>query len=163
MLPEVLKATEVSATLEAWAPGVVSGGTCEHGETTLWVQAASIVAVCRQLKEKLDFVRLAGLSAIDRFPQEPRFEVFYLLHSISRNERLRLKVALAGDDPEVDSVTGVWSGANWYERETFDLFGVRFRGHPNLCRIMLPDDWEGHPLRRDFPIHGHKYSYQDEA
>jgi NADH:ubiquinone oxidoreductase subunit C len=86
----------------------------------------------------------------------------YLLHSIARNIRLKIKVALPGADPVVPSVTPVWEGANWYEREAFDLFGVRFEGHPNLQRILLPENWEGHPLRRDFPVHGHKYSYQDE-
>jgi NADH-quinone oxidoreductase subunit C len=76
------------------------------------------------------------------------------LHSPERNERLRLKCRLPGSDPEIDSVTGVWRGANWYERETFDLFGVRFRNHPDLRRIMLPEDWEGHPLRKDYPVTG---------
>jgi NADH-quinone oxidoreductase subunit C len=94
---------------------------------------------------------------------EPRFEVIYLLHSMERrSERLRLKCRLHGDNPEIDSITGVWAGANWYERETFDLFGIVFRNHPNLTRIMMPDEWIGHPLRKDFPVHGHRYSYQDE-
>jgi NADH-quinone oxidoreductase subunit C len=93
---------------------------------------------------------------------EPRFEVVYLLHSVSRNERIKLKVALPGEGPEVESVCGVYAGANWYEREAYDLFGVVFRNHPDLRRIMMPDNWKGHPLRRDFPVHGHKYSYQQD-
>ena len=79
------------------------------------------------------------------------------------NERLRLKCRVSGDAAEIDSVYPVWRAANWYEREVFDLFGIRFRNHPNLTRIMMPDDWEGHPLRKDFPVHGHKYSYKDES
>jgi NADH-quinone oxidoreductase subunit C len=73
---------------------------------------------------------------------------------LDRNERLRLKCRLPGGDPQIDSVTEVWRGANWFERETFDLFGVRFRNHPDLRRIMLPDDWEGHPLRKDYDVMG---------
>jgi len=88
--------------------------------------------------------------------------VVYHLHAVDRNERLRLKCRLPGNHAEIDSVTEVWRGANWFERETFDLFGVRFRNHPDLRRIMMPTDWEGHPLRKDYPVHGHKYSYQNE-
>lgn len=162
MLPDNLKAMFVPAAVDASDAEALVGGTHEFGETTLWVRPDRIVAVCRHLKQQLQFVRLTGLSCIDRHPREPRFEVFYLLHSIERNERLRLKVALPGEDPAVDSVVPVWEGADWYERETFDLFGVRFAGHPNLKRLMMPEDWEGHPLRKDFPIHGHKYSYQND-
>ncbi len=118
--------------------------------------------VCLQLRDNLGFERICGVSAIDRYPMEPRFEVVYFVHSISRNVRVKLKVALPGADPAVESITPVWEGANWYEREAFDLFGIRFLGHPNLKRIMMPEGWEGHPLRRDFPTHGHKYSYQNE-
>jgi NADH-quinone oxidoreductase subunit C len=88
--------------------------------------------------------------------------VTYHLHSIESNERVRLICKLSGDGPEIDSVYGVWRSADWYEREVFDLFGIRFRNHPNLRRIMMPDDWNGHPLRKDYPVHGHKYSYQNE-
>ena len=94
------------------------------------------------------------VTAVDRFPADPRFELVYHLHSIDRNERLRLKARISGADPVIESVTGVWRSANWYEREVFDLFGVRFTNHPDLRRILMPDDWEGHPLRKDYPITG---------
>jgi NADH-quinone oxidoreductase subunit C len=162
MLPEPLQSLPVPAALEAWDPQAILGGSLELGETLLWVAPGKIVPVCRELRDNLGFERICGVSAIDRYPLEPRFEVVYFLHSISRNLRLKLKVALSGAEPVVESVTPVWAGANWYEREAFDLFGIRFAGHPNLKRILMPDDWEGHPLRRDFPTHGHKYSYQDE-
>lgn len=162
MLPDELKEHPTAAALEAWDASAVTGGSVELGETLLWVEKGRIVEVCRKLKEEFGFVRLSGVSVIDRYPSEPRFEVLYLLHSIERNERLKLKVALAGEQPEVESVCGVWRGADWYEREAFDLFGVRFLNHPDLRRIMMPDDWQGHPLRRDFPTHGHKYTYQSE-
>ena len=162
MLPDDLKDSPAAAALEAWDSSAITGGSRELGETLLWVAPGKIVEVCRKLRDEFDFVRLSGISVIDRFPAEPRFEVFYLLHSISRNERLKLKVALEGKDPQVESVCGVWAGANWYEREAYDLFGVRFLNHPDLRRIMMPDYWEGHPLRRDFPTHGHKYSYKND-
>jgi NADH-quinone oxidoreductase subunit C len=98
---------------------------------------------------------------VDWWPRTPRFEVVYLLHSIRHNLRVRLKTKLS-ENEDIDSVCAVWRSANWYEREVFDLFGVRFRNHPNLERIMMPADWEGHPLRKDYPVHGYKYSYQDE-
>jgi len=99
---------------------------------------------------------------VDWHPADPRFEVIYHLHSTERNNRLRLKVRVRENEPEVDSVTGVWRGANWYEREVFDMFGIRFRNHPDLRRILMPTDWEGYPLRKDYPVHGHKYDYQSE-
>jgi NADH-quinone oxidoreductase subunit C len=162
MLPEGLKELAVPAAIEAWDASALCGGSRERGETLLWVTPDKIVGLCRYLKDKLSFVRLSGVTCIDRHPLEPRFEVLYLLHSIERNERLTLKVAASGADPLVDSVTCVWAGANWYEREVFDLFGVRFAGHPDLRRIMMPEGWSGHPLRKDFPVHGHKYSYQND-
>lgn len=162
MLPEALKDLAVPAAMEAWDASALDGGSHERGETLLWVKPEKIVAVCQYLKHEWGYVRVSGVTCIDRHPLEPRFEVLYLLHSIERNERLKLKVALPGASPEVDSVTGVWAGADWYEREVFDLFGVRFAGHPDLRRIMMPEGWEGHPLRKDFPVHGHKYSYQND-
>jgi NADH-quinone oxidoreductase subunit C len=93
---------------------------------------------------------------VDRYPAEPRFEAVYRLLSLERSERLCLKVRLPGDDPAVDSVVPVWPGANAFEREVFDLFGIRFAGHPDLRRIVMPEDWEGHPLRKDYPTEGHR-------
>jgi NADH-quinone oxidoreductase subunit C len=133
-----------------------------HGETTLIADPAGIVDLCRYLKDGEKFIRLSGITAVDLYPGEPRFEVIYHLHSLERNQRLRLKCRLGGTKPEIDSATGVWRAANWYEREVFDLFGIVFRNHPNLVRILMPIDWEGHPLRKDYPVHGYKYSYPSE-
>jgi NADH-quinone oxidoreductase subunit C len=129
------------------------------GETTCIADPARIVDLCRYLKDAEKFVRLSGVTALDLHPAEPRFEVVYHLHSLERNSRLRLKCKLSGNNPEIDSVTGVWRSANWYEREVFDMFGITFRNHPNLVRILMPVDWEGYPLRKDYPVHGYKYSY----
>ena len=162
MLPEILQSLTVPAALEAWDADALTGGSVENGETTLWVRPDKVRALCAYLKSGFQFVRLAGLTCVDRYPQEPRFEIVYLLHSLERNERLKLKVALPGEAPQVDSVCPVWEGANWYEREVLDLFGVTFLDHPDPRRIMMPDYWEGHPLRKDFPVHGHKYTYQND-
>ena len=93
---------------------------------------------------------------MDWYPKEPRFEVVYHLFSTANKKYLRLKVRLSGDDANVDSLTPLWPGANFFEREVFDLFGVRFDEHPNLTRIMMPEDWEGHPLRKDYPVEGYR-------
>jgi len=154
MLPENLKEHATAAAVDSFDAGAVLGGKFDRGELSLEILPASIVGVCRFLKDDLRFVRLSTVAGVDWYPAEPRFEVVYHLHSLDRNERLRLKCRLPGSDPEIDSVTCVWQGANWYERETFDLFGVRFRNHPDLRRIMLPEDWEGHPLRKDVPVTG---------
>jgi NADH-quinone oxidoreductase subunit C len=107
------------------------------------------------------FSRLSAITAVDWWPRQPRFEILYFLHSLKNNTRLRVAIR-AKETDLIESVSRIWRGANWYEREVFDLFGVQFFNHPNLERIMLPVDWEGHPLRKDYPVHGHKYSYQDE-
>jgi NADH-quinone oxidoreductase subunit C len=158
---QVREIPAVSAML-ARLPEAIVAGSLRLNELALEIDPAQIVAVCAFLKNELKF-RLSGLTAVDWYPVEPRFEVVYLLHSMERRgERLRLKCKVSGVDPEIESVTSVWVGANWYERETFDLFGIRFRNHPNLTRLMMPDDWDGHPLRKDFPVHGHRYSYKDD-
>jgi NADH-quinone oxidoreductase subunit C len=154
MLPESLKEHATATALEAFDSTAVISGKFERAELTIEIAPEKIVSVCGFLKYDLGFVRLSTVTGVDWYPAEPRFEVVYHLQSLDRNEWLRLKCRLPGTDPQIDSVTEVWSGANWFERETFDLFGVRFRNHPDLRRIMLPDDWEGHPLRKDYSVTG---------
>jgi len=149
------------AAVEAAVPSAVRDGKLDRGEVTLEIAPGQIVEVCRFLKAEQQFERLSGVTAVDWHPAEPRFEVIYHLHAVGRNLRLRLKCRLSGEAPELDSVALVWRSANWYEREVFDLFGVVFRGHPDLRRILMPDNWVGHPLRKDYPVHGYKYSYAD--
>jgi len=132
------------------------------GETTLIADPARIVDLCRHLKDNEKYIRLSGITAVDWHPAEPRFEVVYHLHSLERNQRVRVKCRVGGGQPEIDSATSVWRSANWYEREVYDMFGITFRNHPNLQRILMPTDWEGYPLRKDYPVHGYKYSYPSE-
>jgi len=156
MTLDELQALPVAAALISAAPGAVTGGSHDRQELMLEIAAERIVSACRYLKAEQNFARLSTITAVDWYPEEPRFEVVYHLHSPERNERLRLKCRVTGEDPEIDSVTAIWRGANWYERETFDLFGIRFRNHPDLRRIMLPEDWEGYPLRKDYPVTGNR-------
>jgi NADH-quinone oxidoreductase subunit C len=156
MLPESLKAHATAVAVEQFDADSLAGGKFDRQELTLEIVPDKLVSVSGFLKYDLGFVRLSTVTAVDRYPAEPRFEVIYHLHSLSRNERLRLKVRLSGDQPALASVTSVWRSANWYERETFDLFGIQFLDHPDLRRIMLPDEWEGHPLRKDYPATGNR-------
>jgi NADH-quinone oxidoreductase subunit C len=129
------------------------------GEVTAIVPREYIVAVCEFLKHdrEANFNFLSDLSGVDRgVEEEPRFEVNYHLFSTTTYQRLRLKVLVNEQDLHVPTVTGVWRTANWHERETYDLFGIIFDGHPDLRRILLPDDWQGHALRKDFPLRGYE-------
>ena len=137
--------------------GLATASKFEFNELTVEVAPSNIVEAMRIAKNDLGFERLTSVTGVDRFPAEPRFEVVYHLQSISKKERLRLKSRVSGANPEIDSACPVYRSANWYERETYDLFGVRFLNHPDLRRIMLPDDWEGHPLRKDYPVTGTRY------
>jgi NADH-quinone oxidoreductase subunit C len=141
--------------------GAIFETTEAHDEISFVVDPAKIVEISSYLKQVQGFERLSSVTAVDWWPREPRFEIVYQMHSIRRNLRVRLKIRVSAGTA-VDSVTVVWRSANWYEREVFDLFGVTFANHPNLERIMMPMDFEGHPLRKDFPIHGYRYSYRDE-
>jgi NADH-quinone oxidoreductase subunit C len=154
MLPDSLREHATASEVANFDAEAVTGGKYDRGELTLEIAPERIVAVCGFLKYERDFVRLSSVTAVDRFPSEPRFEVVYHLHAVERKERLRLKCRISGVEPEIESVTSVWRSANWYEREVFDLFGVQFRNHPNLKRIMMPEGWEGHPLRKDYPVTG---------
>ncbi len=142
--------------LRAWSANAIEEVIEFRGETTLVVPRKvlrTIAARCRE-DNALQFNLLTDATCVDRFPMEPRFELNYHLVSIPLRRKVRLRVRLAGDDPVVDSLVSVWPGANWLEREIFDLFGIQFTGHPDLRRILLPDDWEGYPLRKDFPVEG---------
>jgi NADH-quinone oxidoreductase subunit C len=127
------------------------------GELTIEVAPANIVETMRRLKSQLQYERISTVTGVDHFPLEPRFEVVYHLQSVARKQRIRIKTRLSGADPEIETICSVYRGADWYERETFDLFGIRFLGHPNLTRIMMPADWEGFPLRKDYPVTGMRY------
>jgi NADH-quinone oxidoreductase subunit C len=123
------------------------------GESTIIVRKEDIVPICQFLRDdpELSFNFLSDLCAVDWLERKPRFDVAYNLYSIEKNHRVRLKVKV--DDGEaIPSVTPIWSTANWHEREVFDMFGIKFEGHPDLRRILMPEDWEGHPLRKNFPL-----------
>jgi NADH-quinone oxidoreductase subunit C len=123
------------------------------GGLTIIVKKEDIVQLCQFLRDdpELSYNFLSDLCGVDYLERKPRFDVVYNLYSIERNHRVRLKVRVE-DGENVPSVTSVWSSANWHEREVFDMLGIRFYGHPDLRRILMPEDWEGHPLRKDFPL-----------
>ena len=154
MIPDSLREHTVAAAVDAFDGEAITGGKHFLDEWTLEIVPSKIVSVSGFLKYDQKFIRLSSVTAVDRYPAEPRFELVYHLHSIERNERLRLKCRIGGDAPSIESVTSVWRSANWYEREVFDLFGITFLNHPDLRRIMMPDDWEGYPLRKDYPVTG---------
>jgi len=125
-----------------------------RGEFTITVAREQIVEICRYLKTECGFDMLTDLSGVDNYGDEPRYEVDYLLYSLAHRCHLRLKVAVSEDNLIVNSVTSVWRTADWHEREAFDMFGIRFHGHPDLQRILMWDDYPYHPLRKDFPLAG---------
>ena len=127
----------------------------DRGELTITVARESIVAACEAIKQA-GYNFFEDVTAVDWYPSEPRFQLSYSILSHAIKRRIRLVVRLAGGDAAVDSITGVWPAANFYEREVFDLFGIHFGGHPNLRRIMMPEDWNGHPLRKDYPVEGYR-------
>lgn len=125
-----------------------------RGETTLLVKVASLVNICRALKEEHGFNYCADICGADRFTDDERFEVIYNLTNLNKHWRIRLKVRVSEENPVVPSVTSIWPAANWHERETYDMYGVRFAGHPDLRRMYMPEDFEYYPLRKDFPLIG---------
>jgi len=125
-----------------------------RGEMTVTVKKEEIVAVCTFLKEELGFNFLTDLCSLDYLGQAPRFMVVYQLYSIGDHLRLRLKAPVEEADATIDTVSGLWSTANWLERECWDMMGIVFNNHPDPRRILMPDDWEGHPLRKDYPVQG---------
>lgn len=159
--------TEALLTLEAVREGMPQNAAVlalnllatkakfDRDELTVTVAPENIVAACKAV-QAAGYNFFEDVTAVDWYPNEPRFVLAYHIVSHKLKERVRLAVEVSGDDPVVDSITGVWPSANFYEREVFDLFGIRFAGHPRLTRIMMPIDWEGHPLRKDYPVEGYR-------
>ncbi len=121
---------------------------------TVYVAAADVHQTARTLRDQADlgFAFLAELTAADFWPREPRFEVVYVLVSLVHRHRLRLKTRLYGNEAHLPTVTDLWPAANWLEREVWDMFGIAFDGHPDPRRLLMPEDWEGYPLRKDYPV-----------
>ena len=125
-----------------------------RGQTSLTLDRESIVQACQMLREdpELDFNFLAALTAVDYWPSEPRFKIVYQLYSLANKEFIELNVSLPGESAEISTIERVYPNANWHEREVFDMFGITFRDHSDPRRIIMPFDWEGHPLRKDYPL-----------
>jgi NADH-quinone oxidoreductase subunit C len=123
-------------------------------QTTFYVSPDAVPAVARTLRDRPEFAFtfLSDLTAVDFWPKEPRYEVVYLLVSLANRLRLRMKVRLPADDPHIATVSDLWPAANWLEREVWDLFGIAFDGHPDPRRLLMPEDWQGYPLRKDYPV-----------
>ena len=139
-------------------PGAGISVTVAHQELTVAVPPGLIPDLLHHLRDGVTppYRLLADLTAVDAFPREPRFEVIYHLLSFDQGQRVRVKTALPADSPVVPSVVSLWPGAGMLEREVFDLFGIQFSGHPNLKRLLMPADWQGHPLRKDYPVEGER-------
>jgi NADH-quinone oxidoreductase subunit C len=136
-------------------PGSIQDVKFDRNELTLTIDKDQIRTACEVVRAA-GYNMLVDVTCVDWYPSEPRFQVTYHILSHSLKERLRLAAMVDSIDTSVDSITPVWPSANFYEREVWDLFGVRFHGHPNLRRIMMPDEWEGHPLRKDYPVEGYR-------
>ena len=154
---EQVKNHPAVARLLGWKGSAIQSVKFDRDEMTIYVDRSDIRETCALLRDDpfCPFDFLSDVTCVDWYPSEPRFEVVYHLLSIPKKQRVRLKVRLNSSSPSIDSITAVWPGANYFEREVFDLFGVRFTGHPYLRRIMMPEDWEGHPLRKDYPVEGY--------
>jgi NADH-quinone oxidoreductase subunit C len=169
MAPEAQKSTLAgkAAVLEAmpdhpalraildWNPAALTDARHDRQELTLSVARQTLRQAAIEVR-KAGYNAFQDMTAVDWYPSSPRFQLSYHILSHSFKEVLRLAVRVEETDPSVESITSVWPGANYYEREVFDLFGIRFEGHPNLRRILMPDDWQGHPLRKDYPVEGYR-------
>ena len=144
--------------VRAFNPEAVADAHDFRGQLTIVTSATLAQAVLEFLKNDLElrFNFLVDLTAVDRYPLEPRFEVVYHLRSMNSGRRLRLKAMVSGEQAVIDSVVSLWPVADMLECEVYDLFGIQFAGHPNLRRLLMPDDWEGHPLRKDYPVEGYR-------
>jgi len=139
----------------AWNSQALTDAKWDRGELTLTIAAEEIRAAAAAV-QAAGYNFFEDMTAVDWFPSAPRFQLSYHILSHGFKEHIRLRVLLDEAEPSVESITPVWPSANYYEREVFDLFGIRFEGHPNLRRILMPDDWVGHPLRKDYPVEGYR-------
>jgi NADH-quinone oxidoreductase subunit C len=139
----------------AWSPDALTDARFDRNELTLTIAANQIRAAAATV-QAAGYNFFEDMTAVDWFPSSPRFQLSYHILSHTYKEHIRLRVLVEEQYPSVESITPVWPSANYYEREVFDLFGLRFEGHPNLRRIMMPDDWVGHPLRKDYPVEGYR-------
>lgn len=155
---EQLKERPALAALLSWNADAVEGAKFDRNELSIYVERTFLRQACLTLKNdpQLSFNALVDVTCVDWYPGDPRFEIVYHLFSTSTKQRVRLKVKLSNDDARVDSLVPVWLSADFFEREVWDLFGVGFNEHPNLKRIMMPEDWDGHPLRKDYPVEGYR-------
>ncbi|MDT0630344.1 NADH-quinone oxidoreductase subunit C [Rubrivirga sp. S365] len=151
VVPKVIQALQDRFGGEGGAVGEVVGYA---GETTVYVDRDAIADVCLFLRDEVGFDYMADMATVDRFTEEDRFEVVYNLCALKARKRIRLKVRVDEDDPAVPTVTHVWPGAGWHEREAWDMMGIRFDGNPDMRRIYMPEDFEYHPLRKEFPTLG---------
>jgi NADH-quinone oxidoreductase subunit C len=150
----VFEAMPDNAAVKALAD-LATDAKFDRKELTITVAKESIVAAAAAV-QAAGYNFFEDLTAVDWYPQEPRFQLSYHIVSHSLKERIRLAVRLNSADLALDSITSVWPSSNFYEREVFDLFGIHFAGHPRLTRIMMPENWEGHPLRKDYPVEGYR-------
>jgi NADH-quinone oxidoreductase subunit C len=152
---------QIAKMIEEKFAGQVVGTESYVGQVGVMLRKDNIKDICLFLRDEpsLKMDHLSDLTAVDfsRYPGDtgPRFEVVYNLISTEHHHRIRLKVRVPEEDPRIDSVSSIWQTANWHERETYDLMGITFDGHPDLRRILLPEDWEGHPLRKEYPLKGY--------
>jgi NADH-quinone oxidoreductase subunit C len=150
----VFEAHPENAAVKALAD-LATDAKYDRAELTITVARENIIAAAKAVQQA-GYEFLEDVTAVDWYPSEPRYQITYHILSMSLKQRIRLVVRLDGEDAAVDSITPVWPSANFYEREVFDLFGIHIGGHPNLRRIMMPEDWNGHPLRKDYPVEGYR-------
>ena len=152
---EALGAHPAVAALLGWDEKALLDAQVHVGEISLTVAAEKIVAATEALRAA-GYNYFEDMTAVDWLPSTPRYQLTYHFVSHAYKERIRLRAFVDGDAPAIASITPAWPSANYFEREVFDLFGIRFDGHPNLRRILMPDDWQGHPLRKDYPVEGYR-------
>ena len=143
---------ELTLAIKERFPGSVTDSHTFRGDETVTVRAEALPAVAGYLRDERGFEFLMDLTAVDHPDRKERFELVCHLYSFANNRRLRLKAPIGGENPSVASLTPLWSGANWFEREVYDMFGIKFEGHPDLRRLLMYEGFEGHPLRKDYPL-----------